>query len=171
MKFRVREKLLFREIEKADDERLARIIRDNLEAYHLDIPGTAYFDDSLDHLCEYYLGALDRKYFVVEIDGEVVGGVGFQQLDFMDNTAELQKLYLCDDVKGLGISYEMMKFIEGQAFEMGFTQMYLETHSNLVPAMHLYEKCGYHLIEKPAEVVHSAMDRFYLKKLLPVAGK
>lgn len=72
----MREKILFREIEKADDERLARIIRDNLEAYHLDIPGTAYFDDSLDHL-----------------------------------------------------------------------------------------------IEKPAEVVHSSMDRFYLKKLLPVAGK
>ncbi|MBP5595813.1 MAG: GNAT family N-acetyltransferase [Pseudobutyrivibrio sp.] len=167
----MREKLLFREIAKADDERLARIIRDNLEAYHLDIPGTAYFDDSLDHLSEYYRGALDRKYFVVEADGEVVGGVGFQQLDFMDNTAELHKLYQCEDVKGHGISYEMMKYIEARAFEMGFTQMYLETHSNLVPAMHLYEKCGYHLIEKPAEVVHSAMDRFYLKKLLPVAGK
>ncbi|WP_242964387.1 GNAT family N-acetyltransferase [Pseudobutyrivibrio ruminis] len=167
----MRERIIFREIEEADDEKLAMIIRDNLEAYHLDIPGTAYFDESLDHLSEYYLGALDRKYFVVEADGEVVGGVGFQQLDFMDDTAELQKLYLCDDVKGQGVSYEMMKFIEGQAVEMGFTQMYLETHSNLVPAMHLYEKCGYHLIEKPAEVVHSAMDRFYLKNLLPLVGK
>ena len=166
----MRERIFFREIEEADDEKLAMIIRDSLEAYHLDIPGTAYFDESLDHLSEYYLGALDRKYFVVEADGEVVGGVGFQQLDFMDDTAELQKLYLCDDVKGQGVSYEMMKFIEGQAVEMGFTQMYLETHSNLVPAMHLYEKCGYHLIEKPAEVVHSAMDRFYLKSLLPVEG-
>lgn len=167
----MRERIIFREIEEADDEKLAMIIRDNLETYHLDIPGTAYFDESLDHLSEYYLGGLDRKYFVVEADGEVVGGVGFQQLDFMDDTAELQKLYLCDDVKGQGVSYEMMKFIEGQAVEMGFTQMYLETHSNLVPAMHLYEKCGYHLIEKPAEVVHSAMDRFYLKNLLPVVGK
>ena len=37
--------------------------------------------------------------------------------------------------------------------------------------IYLYEKCGYHLIEQPAEVVHSAMDRFYLKKLLSVAGK
>lgn len=167
----MRERIIFREIEEADDEKLAMIIRDNLEAYHLDIPGTAYFDESLDHLSEYYLGALDRKYFVVEADGEVVGGVGFQQLDFMKDTVELQKLYLADCVKGQGVSYEMMKFIEWQAVEMGFTQMYLETHSNLVPAMHLYEKCGYHLIEKPAEVVHSAMDRFYLKNLLPVVGK
>ncbi|WP_405376175.1 GNAT family N-acetyltransferase [Pseudobutyrivibrio sp.] len=167
----MRERIIFREIEEADDEKLAMIIRDNLETYHLDIPGTAYFDESLDHLSQYYLGDDDRAYFVALLDGEVVGGVGFQKLDFMKDTAELQKLYLADCVKGQGISYKMMSFIEENAFSMGFTQMYLETHSNLVVAMHLYEKCGYHLIEKPAEVVHSAMDRFYLKNLLPVVGK
>lgn len=37
---------------------------------------------------------------------------------------------------------------------------------NLKAAIHLYEKCGYKLIEKPKEVVHSSMNRFYLKELI-----
>ena len=36
------------------DAALARMIRANLEAHHLDIPGTAYFDEALDHLSAYY---------------------------------------------------------------------------------------------------------------------
>ena len=43
--------------------------------------------------------------------------------------------------------------------------MYLETHSNLDMAMHMYEKYGFHLIGRPETVVHSTMDRFYMKEL------
>ena len=39
----------FREITEEDDAILAGIIRANLEAAGLDIPGTAYFDPELDH--------------------------------------------------------------------------------------------------------------------------
>lgn len=47
--------------------------------------------------------------------------------------------------------------------------MYLETHTNLQAAIHVYEKCGYRNIPKPDFVVHSAMNRFYLKNLLDPA--
>ena len=50
--------------------------------------------------------------------------------------------------------------------DKGYKKIYLETHTNLKAAIHLYEKCGYKLIEKPKEVVHSSMNRFYLKELL-----
>lgn len=36
---------------------------------------------------------------------------------------------------------------------------------NLKAAVHIYEKCGYKEIERPKEVVHSTMNRFFLKKL------
>ena len=48
---------------------------------------------------------------------------------------------------------------------MGYRQVYLETHSNLKTALHLYEKTGYRRIERPASVIHSTMDCFYLKVL------
>ena len=52
-----------------------------------------------------------------------------------------------------------------RAKEMGYKKMYLETHTNLKAAIHLYEKTGYKHIERPQSVVHSTMDRFFLKEL------
>ena len=45
---------IIRPITAADDPAIAGIIRRNLEHYHLDIPGTAYFDKELDSLSRFY---------------------------------------------------------------------------------------------------------------------
>ena len=37
-------------ITEKDDQAIADIIRKSLEKFHLDIPGTVYFDPQLDHL-------------------------------------------------------------------------------------------------------------------------
>jgi putative acetyltransferase len=158
--------MIYREITPADDASIASIIRANLKAHHLDIPGTAYFDPHLDHLSTYYLADPAKRYYLIaEEEGAVAGGVGLAELSFFEDCAELQKLYLTDAVKGGGRSYELMARIENSARALGYKRMYLETTSCLEAAIHLYEKCGYREIEKPAAVVHSAMDRFYLKEL------
>ena len=78
-----------REITEADNAAVAALVRDNLEAVGLDIPGTAYFDKALDHLSDCY-GREDAKYFVLESDeGEVIGGIGFAGFEAMKDTAEL----------------------------------------------------------------------------------
>ena len=59
----------------------------------------------------------------------------------------------------------MVDHIERAALEMGYRQIYLETHTNLEAAVRLYERCGYHEIPKPEFVIHSTMNRFYLKEL------
>ena len=156
----------FREIKKTDDAALAGIIRSNLKANKLDIAGTAYFDEHLDHLSGYYLGDCSKRYYCIAEDGgAVVGGIGLAEIDLFDNCAELQKLYLADGVKGHGFSYALINKIEEKARSLGYRQMYLETHSNLAVAIHLYKKCGYQEIARPAGVVHSTMDRFFLKQL------
>lgn len=155
----------FREMTAADNAAVARLIRDNLEQYDLDIPGTVYYDDGLDHLSDYY-GTDERKYYVIEDDdGKVIGGIGFAKFELMEDTAELQKLYLADSSKGSGIGYEMIQFIEDKMRAFGFKHSYLETHDNLQAAIHIYEKSGYTEIVKPDEVVHSAMNRFFKKNL------
>ena len=155
----------YREMTEADNEVVAALVRDNLKQFGLDIPGTVYFDDGLDHLSEFY-GNNERRYFVVEDEtGRVIGGIGFAGFEPMEDTAELQKLYLNDSAKGFGLGYELIEFIEGKMRRAGYKQSYLETHDNLQAAIHIYEKCGYKEIDRPKEVVHSTMNRFYIKTL------
>ena len=157
----------YRIIEPKDNLILANIIRDNLKANKLDIPGTVYFDENLNNLSDFYLASPQRTYFIALDDNDnIIGGIGLAELGFMDDTAELQKLYLTDAVKGKGLSYKLIELVEETALNKGYKRIYLETHTNLKAAIHLYEKCGYKLIEKPKEVVHSSMNRFYLKELL-----
>lgn len=157
--------LKYREMTAADNDAVAELIRNNLEKYNLDIPGTVYFDKGLEHLSDYY-GAVDRRYFVIEdSQGKVIGGIGYAKLDFMKGTAELQKLYLDDSAKGSGLGYELISLVEDKMKEAGYKYSYLETHDNLQAALHIYEKSGYVEIEKPKEVVHSAMNRFFKKAL------
>ena len=157
--------LKYREMKETDNAAVAALIRDNLKQFNLDIPGTVYFDKGLDHLSEYY-GNRERRYFVIEGEnGEVIGGIGFARFEPMKDTAELQKLYLTDAAKGSGIGYELIDFIEDRMREAGYKASYLETHDNLKAAIHIYEKKGYNEIERPKEVVHSTMNRFFRKEL------
>ncbi|WP_029319050.1 GNAT family N-acetyltransferase [Butyrivibrio sp. AE3004] len=155
----------YREMTEADNTVVATMIRDNLKKFKLDIPGTVYFDEGLDHLSDYY-GRDERRYFVIEDDnGKVIGGIGFARFELGQDTAELQKLYLMDSAKGSGLGYEMIDFIEDRMREAGFKVSYLETHDKLQAAIHIYEKMGYKEIERPKEVNHSTMNRFFRKWL------
>lgn len=159
--------LKYRKIEPADDKQIAKIIRTNLENLHLDIPGTAYFDPQLDHLSGYYNTKTKRRAYLVAIDedDQVVGGVGIAEFEGFPNCAEIQKLYLDDSTKGKGYGKALMELAEHWAKEMGYQQLYLETHSNLKAAIKLYEKLGFQQIVRPDTVLHGTMDHFYLKKL------
>lgn len=154
-------------ITEKDDVQLADIIRKNLEKFHLDIPGTVYFDSQLDHLSSYYTANPEKRaYFVVkDPTGKVLGGIGIDEFPGFARCAEIQKLYLSDEAKGKGLGKALMEAAEGYAVQAGYERLYLETHTNLEAAIHLYEKSGFHKIQKPGEVQHSTMNLFFVKEL------
>lgn len=159
--------LNYRKIEPADDKYIAKIVRTNLEKFHLDIPGTVYFDPELNHLSDFYNNNPSKRIYYVALDtaGQIIGGVGIAEFDGIENCAELQKLYLVDSVKGKGYGKELLKIAEDWAGSAGYQNIYLETHTNLEVALKLYEKMGFKQIKKPQQVVHSTMNSFYLKRL------
>ena len=160
-------RMKLREITEADNNTLAEIVRDNLKKHGLDLPGTVYYDDNLYHLSAFYLGDKSKRFYFIATDdsGKIIGGIGLAEFEFFENCAELQKLYLTDEAKGSGLGYKLIEVIEDKARELGYNKLYLETHTNLAAAIHIYEKCGYQEIEKPAGVVHATMNRFYIKDL------
>ena len=106
-----------RPITEDDDIKIVKIIRANLEAYGLDIPGTAYFDPELDHLSKYYAEKPGKREYLIASgeNGEVIGGVGLAEFDGFENCAEIQKLYLSDKVKGKGMGKRLMQVAEETA--------------------------------------------------------
>ena len=150
-------------IRREYDAAVAALVRSCLKENGLDIPGTAYFDKSLESLSSFY-DRPGRAYYVLLEDGAVIGGIGLAEYE--GDCCELQKLYLTAASRGKGTGGRLVAFIEDEARRLGYRRIYLETHSNLAAAVRLYEKAGYRLIERPAGAVHGAMDRFFLKELL-----
>jgi len=162
-----RSKMKISKLTPAYDLELAELIRVNLKKHALDIPGTVYFDDNLNHLSDYYLDNPEKRHYYIATDDndKLIGGIGLAEFEFFEDCCELQKLYLADEVKGKGLSYKLISMIEDKAKELGYKRMYLETHDNLEAAIHVYEKSGYKEIEKPSAIVHATMNRFFIKEL------
>ncbi len=160
-------KTAYRKLMPRDNTRMAELIRYNLKANGLDIPGTVYFDEIIWHLTDFYDEKPEcRAYFVlVDESDKVVGGIGLAEFPDIDGCAELQKLYLADEVKGRGLGYFLIDVLEKEALKMGYSKMYLETHTNLQTAIHVYKKAGYVEIPRPEFVMHGTMNKFYLKDL------
>lgn len=162
----MQEEYTLRMITPEDDAEIARIIRYNLKANGLAIKGTVYFDPEVDHLSDFYnASGKARAYYILTEGSKVLGGIGFAEFGSEPGWAELQKLYLADEAKGKGYGKLLVRTIEQKAKQAGYSYLYLETHTNLDKAIHLYEHMGYEQIERPESVMHCTMNRFYRKKL------
>ncbi len=148
-----------RPIKKKDNRQIAMIIRETLEEYNSAIPGTAYFDKSLDDMTAAY-----RKdytiYFVAEWNGEVIGGAGIGKLPGEpDEYCELQKMYILPQARGKGVGRRLMEACLDFARKSGYKKCYLETFSYMRNARKLYEKNGFKYINTPrGNTSHTACD-------------
>lgn len=156
-----------REIEEKDNKALEQIIKESLESFELDIPGTAYFDPQLGSLAQFYSQQTNAKYWVlVDEQDRVAGGVGIAPFGSGTGICELQKLYIRPDAQGKGLSKQLMKTALDFAREH-YTYCYLETMAKLQTANLLYFKLGFRQLEKPLEgSEHGTMDAWYMKELL-----
>ncbi len=157
--------MIIREMKKEDNLRVKEIIQDSLKSHGLAIPGTAYFDPQLNDLHQYYNSLKHANYWVVDIEGEVVGGIGIAPFNEQDNVCELQKLYLTPKTQGLGYGKMLMETALSFASKH-YEKCYLETMHELKTACVLYEKFGFTLLQEPLfGSDHSTMNAWYIKTL------
>ncbi|MFJ7979057.1 GNAT family N-acetyltransferase [Lysinibacillus xylanilyticus] len=157
--------MIIQEIKKEDNVKVKEIIQDSLKSLGLAVPGSAYFDPQLNDLYQYYNNLKHANYWVVELDGEVVGGIGIAPFSEQDKVCELQKLYLSPKAQGLGLSKKLMETALSFSSKH-YEKCYLETMHELKTACMLYEKFGFTLLQEPLPgSEHSAMDAWYLKDL------
>jgi len=158
--------IIIREIEARDNKAVANLIREVLVELGAPKVGTAYEDKSLDVLSEVY----DKEkaiYFVIEINGNIVGGAGLSQLEnTTDNICELQKMYFLSAARGKGLGARMiLKCIE-TAKEFGYERCYLETLPYMKSAVKLYKKSGFSVLDAPlGDTGHYSCSEWMLKEL------
>jgi len=141
--------LLIRPIQKKDNPIVAGIIRSVLEDLGVPKVGTAYADPSLDFMYETYQKSR-AEYYVLEVDGSVLGGAGIAQLDnFEGNVCELQKMYFLKEARGKGWGTKMIDTCLKKARDFGYDECYLETMSYMEDAQKLYNKYGFNYLNGP----------------------
>jgi len=155
-----------REIENADNIKLAVAVRKVLIEMGVPKVGTAYADAELDAMFEAYQE--DRYiYYVVEQAIEILGGAGIAPLKNGDpKVCELQKMYFLPQARGKGLGKEMIHRCLDFAKANQFKQCYIETMPNMEAAQKLYLKTGFTYIDHPmGDTGHSSCPIWMIKSL------
>src|SRR5438067_7346476 len=97
------------EIQPEDNAAICAIIKGVFEEHGINRPGTAYFDESLQHLSTVF-GISRSKYFIARVDGIILGGAGIYPTDGLPpDTCELVKMYLLPEARGKGLGKALIE--------------------------------------------------------------
>jgi putative acetyltransferase len=158
--------VIYRKIEKRDNEILSALIKKVFEEFGIDIPGTVYTDPSTDALYELFQKP-GSAYWIAEENNVILGGCGIYPTHGLpEGYAELVKLYLSADSRGKGTGNALMQKSIGSAKEMGYNHLYLESFPDLSKAVSLYERNGFTMLKKAmGNSMHYACTIWMEKKL------
>ena len=160
------EPFYIRPIRYEDDEAVANIIRTVMPEFGASGDGFAINDPEVNWMHRAY-SAPRCAYFVVEVDGKVLGGGGIAPLEGGDeDVCELRKMYFLPELRGVGAGAALMEKCLDAARMHGFHRCYLETLRGMDDAMRLYERTGFNRILSPmGETGHSGCNAFYVLDL------
>jgi len=155
-----------RPISSGDNAAMANIIRTVMPEFGADGPGFAIHDAEVDRLYEAYTQP-HSAYFVIERDGEVLGGGGVAPLENGEpDVCELRKMYFLPDARGIGAGAAMMQRCLDAARARGFRRCYLETLTGMDGAQALYLRSGFKPLAAPmGGTGHFSCDRFFILDL------
>ena len=141
---------------------MARVIRTVMPEFGACGPGFALNDPEVDHLSVAYSGPR-TAYFVLERDGQIVGGGGIAPLAGGDpDVCELRKMYFLGEVRGHGQGRQLLRHCIDAARQFGYQRCYLETLTGMDAAQHLYADTGFKVLCSPLGATgHYACDRYF----------
>jgi len=155
-----------RKIAPADEAAMAAVIRTVMPEFGASGAGFAISDPEVDWMHRAY-SAPRCAYFVVEMEGVLIGGAGVAPLEGGDpDTCELRKMYFLPAGRGRGAGAALMVQCLQAARGFGFRRCYLETLRGMDAAMKLYERSGFQRIAAPmGSTGHGGCNTFYLREL------
>lgn len=82
-----------------------------------------------------------RHVVIANMDDEVVGCGAIKE--FSPAAMEVKRMFVLPKKRGQGIALDILKELEGWAYELGYSKCVLETGTRQVEAVALYTRAGY----------------------------
>lgn len=117
------------------------------------------YDEEVEHLEAKY-GMPRGRLYIVFCGDELAGCVGLKKID--RESCEMKRLYVRPNFRGKHIGDVLVQKIIGDAKEIGYKYMLLDTLPFLQSAIHLYKKHGFYEIDRYND---SPMDTSIYMKL------
>ena len=132
-----------RAIQPKDDAQMGAIVKSVLTEFKANKPGTAYFDESTNHLSATFT-LPTAAYWVIEEQGNIIGGGGiYPTAGLPSDTCEMVKLYLSPQARNRSLGKAIILKCFEKAIDLGYQNIYLETMPELDQAVSLYERLGF----------------------------
>jgi GNAT superfamily N-acetyltransferase len=97
---------------------------------------------------EHYLASPESPIWIATVDAEPAGCVMTRPLPQVPLAAEVKRLYVRPQFRGLGLAHALMKAVEEHARQAGLEWLYLDTKDDLHAAIHFYLSTGYEHCER-----------------------
>ena len=159
--------VIIREVQEKDNPIIKSLVIETLREFGAKGPGFASSDEELKNMYSAYQ-ANNKKFYVVELDGKVLGCGGVAPLDGEENSGicELRKMYFDKKLRGRGAGKQLIDLCIKTAQDIGFHTMYLETIPEMKIAQNLYKSRGFeYLCSSKGNTCHSACQVFMKKTL------
>jgi putative acetyltransferase len=129
---------VFRRAELRDRDAVVALVFDTLRSY-----GIQPEPHGLDADVMRFGDTGDRSIaeFVAVVDDRAVGSVALR--DRCDGTGHVSKFFVDAAMRGKGIGRGLLELAVGEARDRGLRELDLETRSQFVAAVHLYESTGW----------------------------
>jgi len=141
--------LRIRPIERGDNTAVADIIRLVMTEFRAVGSGYSINDSEVDDMYKAYVSNCSA-FYVVELDGRVLGCGGFGPLaGGNQDTCELRKMYFMSGLRGLGAGTMLLELCLEEAAAAGYKLCYLETLDDMKQARRLYGRHGFEYLDHP----------------------
>ena len=117
------------------------------------------YDEEVKHLESKY-GMSDGRLYLAYCDEGLAGCIGLRKID--NQNCEMKRLYVRPEFRGKKLGSILIEKIIGDAKEIGYSYMLLDTLPFLQSAIHMYKKFGFYEIES---YNNSPMDTSIYMKL------
>ena len=158
--------LIIRPMEEKDKTVVADIIRRVMTEFGAVGCGYSINDSEVDDMYTAYAPA-GSEFYVVELDGQVLGCGGYAPLTGGDRvTCELRKMYFQSELRGLGVGAKLLNLCLEEAANAGYEHCYLETMDGMDQARRLYGTHGFKYLDKPmGNTGHTSCGTWMSRKL------